>query len=692
MFYQNVFETPLFTLLLAILAAVVSDAAPYMPHYRSATLREALQRQLMFPRSYHHRFNPLSAAAFRGQIRGLFSHLRDEVSDDGEFTHHNYDQMTAQLKDIVKRFPKITKLYSAGKSVEERELWVMIVSDNPGIHEPGEPEFKYIANMHGNEVVGREMLLKLIEVMCKGYSTNERYKSLIDETRMHFMISMNPDGYKMASNDGGEDWLVGRNNANNVDLNRNFPDQYFPEQIGEAQPETKAIMKWIQKFPFILSANLHGGSLVANYPFDDNPSGQTEYTASPDDDIFRVLAKSYSEAHPTMHLDNPPWECKGVPPDHFTDGITNGANWYNVAGGMQDYNYLHTDCMEITIEQGCNKFPKKADLPRYWKENKEPLVKFIEQIHTGVKGFVKDHKGVPVNDANIQVDERNHTTHSQDAGDYWRLLVPGKYEFKVWKDGYLVAKKDIEVTAGPAVSLNFTLQPEDKSDDSTPDKTSSGLQQSLASMLHSHRSKGAEKDAHELINDFTEASASSNHGHHEHTHSAHHAQANSLASLLPDGTADAAFPILNQIQQIDQQLMNAEGGASQRGAEGLDTQLGRGGAPNWAANLQAFNQNPQVSIGGQELGLMGRQTAGFNNPMASAGLSAGLSAGFMGGATGGGGFQMDGDGDLGNMGKPQTNSFFDENTQQLMQDFNLEKGTFNAHQGEFMSTDEAKAH
>lgn len=683
MFCQNVLETLLFTILSIVTLLISSDAAPFIPHYRNSLLQRALQRQLMYPRTYHHRFNPMinTAASFRGQIRGMLSHLRDEVSEDGEFSHHNYDQMTSVLKDIVKKYPKITKLYSAGKSVEDRELWVIIVSDNPGIHEPGEPEFKYIANMHGNEVVGREMLLKLVEVICKGYQTNSRYKNLVDETRMHFMISMNPDGYEMASNDGGEDWLVGRNNANNVDLNRNFPDQYFPEQVGESQPETKAIMKWIQKFPFVLSANLHGGSLVANYPFDDNPSGQNEYTASPDDDIFRVLAKSYSEAHPTMHLDNPPWECKGVPPDHFTDGITNGANWYNVAGGMQDYNYLKTDCMEITIEQGCNKFPKKADLPRYWKENKEPLLKFIEQVHTGVKGFVKDHKGVPVSDASIIVDERNHTIHSQDAGDYWRLLTPGKYEFKVFKDGYAVAKKDIEVTEGPAVSLNFTLQPSDKSDDSTTDKSSSDLQQALSSMLHNHGSKDVEKEpTNELINDFA-----ANNGHHR--HASHHSQPNSLASLLPGGTNDAAFPILNQIQQIDQQLLNAEGGASQRANAGTDSQLGGlGSAPNWAADLQAFNQNPQVSIGGQELGLMGQQTAaGFSNPLAT---SAGINAGFMGAA---GGFQMEGDGGIGQM-KQQKNAYFDENTQQLMSDFNMERGTFNGNQNGYISTDQAKSH
>lgn len=56
-----------------------------------------------------------------------------------------------------------------------------------------------------------------------------------------------------------------------MDLNRNFPD-YFKQNNRRTQPETEAVKEWVSKIQFVLSGSLHGGALVASYPFDNTPN------------------------------------------------------------------------------------------------------------------------------------------------------------------------------------------------------------------------------------------------------------------------------------------------------------------------------------------------------------------------------------------------------------------------------------
>jgi hypothetical protein len=46
----------------------------------------------------------------------------------------------------------------------------MVVSASPYEHMIGKPDVKYVANMHGNEAVGREMMLHLIHVCLRKQS------------------------------------------------------------------------------------------------------------------------------------------------------------------------------------------------------------------------------------------------------------------------------------------------------------------------------------------------------------------------------------------------------------------------------------------------------------------------------------------------------------------------------------------
>ncbi|XP_004838715.1 carboxypeptidase N catalytic chain isoform X3 [Heterocephalus glaber] len=333
------------------------------------------------------------------------------------FHHHHYDDLVRTLYKVHNQCPHITRIYSIGRSVKGRHLYVLEFSDYPGTHELLEPEVKYVGNMHGDEVLGRELLLQMSEFLCEEFRNwNPRIMQLIHSTRIHILPSMNPDGYEMAAAQGlnTSGYLIGRNNANGVDLNRNFPDLntyfYYNEKYG--------------------GPNHH-------LPLPDNWKNQ--------------LAKVYSYAHGWMHQG---WNCG----DYFPDGITNGASWYSLSKGMQDFNYLHTNCFDITLELSCNKFPHQEELEREWLGNREALIQFLEQVHQGIKGMVLDDNNNNLTGAVISVSGINHDVTSGEHGDYFRLLLPGTYSVTATAPGF--DPKTVTAIVGPAepTLVNFHLQ------------------------------------------------------------------------------------------------------------------------------------------------------------------------------------------------------------------------------------------
>ncbi|XP_076842741.1 putative carboxypeptidase X1 [Brachyhypopomus gauderio] len=391
--------------------------------------------------------------------------VQEDTRDKLDFRHHNYKEMRKLMRSVHEACPDITRIYSIGKSYLGLKLYVMEISDKPGKHELGEPEFRYVAGMHGNEVLGRELLLNLMQYICQEYRRgNQRVARLVKETRIHLLPSMNPDGYEMAYKKGSElaSWGMGRFSYEGLDMNNNFadlnsvmwnaieletdksklinhyipiPEQYTSEEALVA-PETRLVISWMQAIPFVLSANLHGGELVVTYPFDMTQDwAPRDHTPTPDDSFFRWLATVYASTNHVMsNPDRRPCHNKDFVRHN---NIINGANWHTVPGSMNDFSYLHTNCFEVTVELSCDKFPHASELPIEWENNRDSLLTYMEQVHRGIKGVIRDKvTGDGISDAIIKVEDIDHHIRSASGGDYWRLLNPGEYDVTVVAEGY----------------------------------------------------------------------------------------------------------------------------------------------------------------------------------------------------------------------------------------------------------------
>ncbi len=364
-------------------------------------------------------------------------------------SYPTYDQYITMMQQYAQTYPSLCHLDTIGTTTLGRLLLMATISANVGT-EANKPEVLLTSSIHGDELVGYVLMLRLMDSLLTGYDVNQEVKNTLDSVKVYINPLANPDGTYY----GGNNTVAGarRGNANGIDMNRNYPDpQDGPHPDGHAwQAETMAFMNFANTHWPVLSVNFHGGAQVVNYPWD------TWATRHADDAWFQMICRQYAD---TCHVYAP----SGYMAD-LDNGVTDGYDWYEVNGGRQDYmNYFH-GCREITIELSYTKLPNGATLPNYWLYNRASIFQYIRQSLTGIRGLVTDSvSGLPV--AAVV----NVLAHDQDSsrvfvdpsvGDYHRMIKGATYDLQFTAAGYVSRTvSGVSVSDGAYTVLNIQLAP-----------------------------------------------------------------------------------------------------------------------------------------------------------------------------------------------------------------------------------------
>ena len=389
------------------------------------------------------------------------------VTDDiNDFTtnwnkYPSYEVYVELMQRFQQNFPQLCKIDTilAATPCTQRPHMLMAahISTTLGQH-VDKPAFLYSATMHGDEVVGYYMMLRLIDYILNNATTDPMVQNVLNNVDLYICPLENPDGTYHSANDRISSSYSTRYNWNNVDMNRNYP--YLPGVSGSAnvQPETQAYINWVQDKHFVMSVNFHGGAELTNFPWDTWASNTRMHA---DDAWFRYICQNYVD------------DCQAIDPTYMVGetaynpgcgAVTEGGDWYEITGSRQDYMNYYQHCREVTMEVHFDKVvTSSSELPSYWTNSKNALLNYVMECTYGFRGIVTDAvTGEPI-EAKIFVE--NHDTFNSEVyshlpvGAYYRPIKAGTYTVTVSADCYESQTFTITTTDGASVRRDVQLQP-----------------------------------------------------------------------------------------------------------------------------------------------------------------------------------------------------------------------------------------
>ncbi len=267
------------------------------------------------------------------------------------------------LQHWAESYPSLCCIDTIGRSVQGRLILCARLSNRLSGAER-KPQFFYSAAIHGDELTGFYLLLRLADTLLNGYGSQRQCTQLLDSVEVFINPLANPDGAYY----GGDHTvaLARRYNARSVDLNRNFPDPFGTPPLNALQPENEAMMAYVQAHRFRLSANLHGGAEVLNYPWDSFTGRERPHPSAA---WWQTVCKKFVD---TVRA------CSSLPFDDVTSsGYVAGGDWYVIPNGRQDWMNFSAGCLEMTMELSTTKKLASTALPIYWEALQSSLMNYI---------------------------------------------------------------------------------------------------------------------------------------------------------------------------------------------------------------------------------------------------------------------------------------------------------------------------
>ena len=242
-------------------------------------------------------------------IRDYGAYVEQLQEQDYFKPFHNYDEMLAEMQQIVANHPDIASLHDIGDSYNKvqgdggYDIWAIKISDDVAVDDSTEADALFMSNIHAREIITPEVTMYFMHYLIDNYGTDPYVTHLVNNREIWIIPTVNPDGHEyvftghieagIGYNTSDPIWWRKNMEDNNntgafeygfdgVDLNRNFgfkwgynnsgsspraDDPTYRGKSAFSEPESQVIRDFVAKHHFVVSLSYHSYGKMWLYPW-----------------------------------------------------------------------------------------------------------------------------------------------------------------------------------------------------------------------------------------------------------------------------------------------------------------------------------------------------------------------------------------------------------------------------------------